>query len=209
MIDDREIPDDDAEGDDDLWVRAVVLARAGRFERIEELLRAAIQVGDCSQAQALDLRARICVQNGLLFEAEGLWREALRSEPGNVAILAALERLHAKRGGGWGRIVLVAIVLIGVGVVAWDAQARVHSRDAFERSERAVDRLGVLLRDSSERSEIRGLLNRKLDSLQIRLEHRMDSVSAKENATIREMKRLRAELSKMRDPSKNQSQPNH
>ena len=58
--------------------QATDLARAGRMAEAEQVLGA----GDTVSPAGLDLLARIRIQQGRLLEAQTLWREAAKREPG-------------------------------------------------------------------------------------------------------------------------------
>lgn len=55
---------------------AVILARKGRYAEAGNLLQKALDAGECTEVQALDLQARIYAQQGLHLEAEACWRKA-------------------------------------------------------------------------------------------------------------------------------------
>lgn len=77
--------------------RAKGLARRRRFDEAGVELDAALDAGGCTPAEALDLRARIRAQQGMLLEAEAAWVEALRLDPGEARYadaLSALRRTH-------------------------------------------------------------------------------------------------------------------
>ena len=69
--------------------RAATLARAGRYADAE------LALGSTEGEAALDLLARIRAQQGRLAEAQALWLEAARRDPGNAGYRAALGRLAA------------------------------------------------------------------------------------------------------------------
>jgi outer membrane protein OmpA-like peptidoglycan-associated protein len=73
---------------------AARLARAGRFREALELILASPR-NISSLPQAKDLMARIHAQQGELREAEVLWADVLRDQPGNPTARAALSRLRA------------------------------------------------------------------------------------------------------------------
>jgi len=104
--------------------RAAALARAGRYRAAEELLAAGAAKGE--DAAALDLRARICAQQGRYSEAAGLWRRAVQLDPAKPEYAAAL-RLAARSEGrpSWfygisklllGGVLLLGATLIGIAV---------------------------------------------------------------------------------------------
>jgi len=104
-----------------LFVAATSLARKGRYVDAIRLLRRALACGDCSQEDALDLQARIYVQQGLYLQAEFCWREAKRLDSSNPAYDAALERLrraHLSTGRLFHLFATVAIILV-TGLMLW------------------------------------------------------------------------------------------
>jgi flagellar motor protein MotB len=97
---------------------AALMARKGRYDEALRTLGQAVIVGECSDAEALDLQARIYVQQGMLLRAESCWTEALQKDPGNadfVAALARLRRVHTRWPlNGVGLFFLGAIVVLVV-----------------------------------------------------------------------------------------------
>ena len=65
-------------------------ARKGRFKEAENLLLPLI-VQSKSQDDALDLLAKVYAQQGKIEEAQHLWQQALRNDPGNRHVHEALE----------------------------------------------------------------------------------------------------------------------
>ena len=59
-----------------LFSAAVILARRGRYTEAAKLLQNALDAGECSHAEALDLQARIYAQQGLYWHAESCWHKA-------------------------------------------------------------------------------------------------------------------------------------
>ena len=97
---------------------AALLARKGDYSGGEALLSDLLGEPD---ALTLDLQARIRAQQGRYHEAEALWLEASRIEPGNEAYRAALNRLAtAQARPPWIRrvmtlgVALVAIVFLAL-----------------------------------------------------------------------------------------------
>jgi tetratricopeptide (TPR) repeat protein len=77
-----------------LLVNAALLARKGRYGEASELIARARASDRCPQAAALDLQARIFVQQGQLLRAEACWTEALQLDPANLAYVEALAQLR-------------------------------------------------------------------------------------------------------------------
>ncbi len=69
---------------------AASLARKGRFKEAEDMLLPLIADSE-SQDDALDLLAKVCAQQGKIEEAQHLWQQALRNDPGNRHVQEALE----------------------------------------------------------------------------------------------------------------------
>ncbi|MCC5829134.1 MAG: hypothetical protein JJU36_06765 [Phycisphaeraceae bacterium] len=55
---------------------ATSIARKGRYAEATKVLRRALETGDCSESEALDLQARIYAQQGLYLQAEACWQQA-------------------------------------------------------------------------------------------------------------------------------------
>lgn len=76
---------------------AITLARKGQYAEASRLLKAAVVRGECSEADALDLQARIYAQQGMHMEAEACWRKAMELNNSNPEYLMAVERLRRSR----------------------------------------------------------------------------------------------------------------
>ena len=72
--------------------KAAELAYAGRYQEAEALTTALTREDDADPI-ILDLKARICAQQGRLLEAEAFWSRALRIDPANAAYRAGLKRI--------------------------------------------------------------------------------------------------------------------
>lgn len=106
----------------------VELLRAGRYEAAAPWLERAVAAGECSAAEALDLRARASAQQGFLLQAERLWCEAQALEPDNPLPARALARLRSVVAGStstasWGPALLTTAVLL---VLGWAGLGGVH-----------------------------------------------------------------------------------
>lgn len=102
--------------------QATRLARDGRLAEAEQLLAGRAHSPD-APAVVLDLLAKLHAQQGRLSEARELWTRALRADPGNPAMAAALAKATAAKGHvPWlpavGVVVPILLVLIVVGGVA-------------------------------------------------------------------------------------------
>jgi tetratricopeptide (TPR) repeat protein len=109
-----------------LFATAALMARKGRYDDASQWLRDACEAHECSGAEALDLQARICAQQGMLTQAEACWIEALRQDPSNPAYTKAIARLrrsqnplHRVRAALWiagaAAVAVAVLVLGGVG----------------------------------------------------------------------------------------------
>ncbi|HUP65881.1 MAG TPA: OmpA family protein [Thermoanaerobaculia bacterium] len=99
--------------------RATTMARDGRLDAAESLLREALQAD--RSLEALDVLARIRAQQGRLAEAEALWSEVLGRESTLEAAQAGLRRIHAiqtRRAALWpfavAVVLLIAVFAIGL-----------------------------------------------------------------------------------------------
>ncbi len=72
---------------------AAELALGGKYDAAEALLRELVQRPD-APVEALDLMAKICVQQGRVVEAGELWGRAVARDPGNSGCRAGLARLN-------------------------------------------------------------------------------------------------------------------
>jgi len=75
-------------------VDARLLARQGRFAEATVRLDEAFSLGECTEVEALDLKARICAQQGLLLQAEACWRKAQSLDAENPVYADALTALR-------------------------------------------------------------------------------------------------------------------
>lgn len=78
-----------------LFVAASVAARKGSYQEASRRLVEALKSGHCSEADALDLQARICAQQGLYLDAEAYWRKAIVLDGSNPVYAKALGRLRS------------------------------------------------------------------------------------------------------------------
>jgi flagellar motor protein MotB len=114
--------------------KASELARSGRWEQAEDLLRQWPSEGPVPNA-ALDLLARIRAQQGRLFEAEALWTQASAADPGNERYKAALRRIARTRQSAGQRMPLAILalslgILVGAVTVAFAARGRMSAVEA-------------------------------------------------------------------------------
>jgi tetratricopeptide (TPR) repeat protein len=98
----------------DAFVEAALAAREGRYtEALRHLSRARTR-GECTDAESLDLEARIFAQQGYYLRAESAWERAKSVDPGNAEYDRALYRLRgvAVRGKGGARGAVISLVLV-------------------------------------------------------------------------------------------------
>ena len=86
----------DLAADQQLLAHASRLARRGRYQDAEVVLATLPADGPLGPA-TLDLRARVCAQQGRFLEAELCWIEALRQSPGTPSYRRALDYLEQDR----------------------------------------------------------------------------------------------------------------
>lgn len=123
----------------DLMVEAVTLARRGRYSEAERCLAEALARGECTEAESLDLLARIHVQKGRLLQAEGCWQKALALDAGNTDYADALAAL--RRGqhpfARWRPVVLggmlALLLVVQAGVAVSTHRSAVQSQRALEQ----------------------------------------------------------------------------
>jgi len=100
---------------------ATELARAGRYGEAERLL-AELDVSGEADPAGLDLRARICSQQGRLGEARQYWERAQRLDGSNPAYGASIQRIAALQKRpfsvlfAWPVVLSLVAVLLVVGV---------------------------------------------------------------------------------------------
>jgi tetratricopeptide (TPR) repeat protein len=113
----------------DLFRESVILTRERHFDEALDCLAVALENGDCTQAEALDLDARIAVQQGHLLHAEACWTRAQAEDPSNAKYASALLRLRKRASRSHNALltsaataVVLAAVLSGVAVAWWRAE---------------------------------------------------------------------------------------
>lgn len=103
---------------------ALVLARKGLYADATKVLQEALLAGECGEAEALDLQARMLAQQGLLLHAESCWIRARQLPDANVAACdAALSRLRLAaspiRRMRWAVLAACGVCLLGL--LLWNA----------------------------------------------------------------------------------------
>ena len=96
--------------------RSADLARTGDLAAAEALLRTAGELP--KDSATLDLAARLRAQQGDYSGAEHLWKQVLKSDPGNPAAIAGIRRIHRRRSAGWGhRLLIPAAILLAAWII--------------------------------------------------------------------------------------------
>ena len=138
-----------------------LLARRRRFAEATEQLAEAFSLGECTEAEALDLKARICAQQGLLLQAEVCWRKAQSLDADNPAYADALTALRQsqrpfatwRRTAAWAGIAALLLILLGT----LDAGHRSVIRSQLTLTQR-LTALEVLI------GELRGTVDRTAEA---------------------------------------------
>lgn len=134
-------------------IQAARLARAGQLEAAASLLHEAERPSK-PDVTALDLLARIRVQQGACLEAERLWQRVLELEPANTAAIAAISRLHrGQRAILWRMPAIMALVAVVSLFSAFTVIYSVTTRSANQLQ--AIQE--VLSREHTEISNLRDL----------------------------------------------------
>ena len=102
------------------FASAAILARRRKYTEASQQLQLALDHGHCSESEALDLQARIYVQQGMYLHAESYWRRAQSMDSDNPKYEEALMRLRQERSPIFclGRMV-VGVCLVGVVSLMW------------------------------------------------------------------------------------------
>ena len=96
--------------DQRLLAEAARLARRGSYDAAEAML-ARLRADSPLRPSMLDLKAKVCAQQGRYLEAEACWREALALAPDNQAFRRALAVIaEDRRYPFWLRIAVAAVV---------------------------------------------------------------------------------------------------
>jgi len=138
-----------------LFSAAVILARRGRYVEATKLLQKAHGAGECSDAEALDLQARIYAQQGLYLHAESCWNKAKQLDGSTPAYDEALSRLRRARhsSGRFVRVSVIISVLLILGLLFWQVAfvnpTIVARQDAAESSLSAIRGEIAALQDAS------------------------------------------------------------
>ena len=174
------IPASTGNGAGRLFAVATTLARKGRYEEAIKLLQKALDAGECSRAEALDLLARIYAQQGRHLDAETCWLEAKRLDESNPTYDDALNRLRRDRrsSGRLGHLATALAVIAFLALLLW--QLLLVNPNVYRRQDAAEASLTAMREDIAtwqNASQARGLelgtgiaaLNRSLMDLDSRL----------------------------------------
>jgi tetratricopeptide (TPR) repeat protein len=138
---------------------------SGNYASAESLLRDLVQRSD-APTEALDLLAKICIQQGRVLEAGGLWRRALEKDQGNTAYLAALARLNRLQQRPvllsflWPGILALAVVAVCLAVIQIQS---IRHRAELARLEGLIEQA----QDTTAKSTEIGRLSQSVDAVKI------------------------------------------
>ena len=108
-------------GNGRLFVLATTLARKGLYAEATKVLQKARAEGECSDAEALDLQARIYAQEGLGLQAESCWQKAqhlAELDPTYDRVLSRLRRSPLSRGSLFHLFIALAVIAV-LGLLLW------------------------------------------------------------------------------------------
>lgn len=161
--------------------QACLLARKGRYDEASSVLADALAAKECSEADALDLQARIFAQQGLLLGAERCWLKAQALVPERSAYAASLAALRSATRGtrqvpafALGAVLvalLVALAFGGAKIFGHLRQQQVALAD-LSTLRQTVQDLSALTRETQASTLVR------LDQLQARLGPERDPARA-------------------------------
>src|SRR5665213_2122211 len=117
--------------------QAANLARDGSYSAAEQLLTGMLAT-EQTDANVLDLLARIRAQQGSLLEAEALWQQVLRLDSSHLGAQAGIARIRRmRRHPVWLTMLWPAAMAIGVVIVCFAALQiqSTHSQAGFARLE--------------------------------------------------------------------------
>lgn len=137
------------------YATAIILARKGQYTEAGNLLNKALNDGECSEVQALDLQARIYAQKGLYLEAEACWRKAKVLDGSSSAFDESIECLRRSRPPikRFYKVIPYLLILVVFSVLLWqvelvkhDLGSRLDKTDIFIAGTR--EEIGVFRNDS-------------------------------------------------------------
>ncbi|MEQ1867255.1 MAG: hypothetical protein ABL996_21660 [Micropepsaceae bacterium] len=146
----------------DAFFKAATLARRRRYADAGAVLHHALEEGHCSQAEALDLQARMFVQQGRLLDAEICWTKAQAVSGPGISYAAEIALLREQARPSPFHLLLVggtvaAILLVAISLLGWNA-ARDSVRQVAELEKAMNDRLGAMT--EAQAGQAAGLLSR-------------------------------------------------
>ncbi len=105
------------------FAAAVAVARKGRYAEASRLVQAALEAEECSEADAFDLQARMCAQQGLYLQAESFWQRAKAVGGLNPIYDDGLARLRKGRGSPerWLNLAMAGVAVVALGFLVWQA----------------------------------------------------------------------------------------
>lgn len=175
-------------GNGRLFVLATTLAREGLFAEATKVLHKALAAGECSEAEALDLQARIYAQEGLGFQAESCWQRMQHLaglDPKQDPALARMQRSFISAQSLFHVSIAVAVVAV-LGLLFWQilfVNPKVANRLASNESSLTALREGLVEFKSSTQSGDQDLskniinLNNNLSALDKHLSERLTALS--------------------------------
>ncbi|MBI3248805.1 MAG: hypothetical protein HYZ50_20070 [Deltaproteobacteria bacterium] len=182
---------DTSNGSGKFFATAATLARRGQYTDAAKLLQKALDAGECAEAEALDLQARMYAQQGLHLQAESCWQRAKQIDGDNPAYDEALSRLRQVRlsAGRFPQLVAALSATAVVGGVLWQMAfvnpSLVKGQDAAATSLTAMRKDMAKFQDASQRLEQK--LATSISELDVRLAEHFESLpTASEAAKDRE-----------------------
>ena len=129
------------------FVRATALARKGHYAEALTALQTAFAEGDCTEAQALDLKARIHAQQGYGLVAESCWERARKLDPGNPSYDRALAHLRKRQRPGT-RFARIGAAVVALCLAAFLFRAHFFLIPAQQRQLATLENLALTNRDA-------------------------------------------------------------
>ncbi len=171
-----------------LFRLATNLAREGLFAEATKVLQKALAAGECSEAEALDLQARIYAQEGLGFQAESCWQKMQHlagSDPTQDRDSGRLLRSPLAKGSLFHVSIALAVAAV-LGLLSWQilfVNPKFANRLTSNESSLALVREGLLEFKGSTKSGDQELsknimsLNSNLSALDRHLSERLTALS--------------------------------
>ncbi len=186
---------------------AITLARKGRYNEASKSLQSALVAGECTEAEALDLQARIYSQQGLYLKAESCWVKANALDKTNPAYERALAWLRRPRfptniilrpALALGAVLFVVFLLVGISQIKSMLARRLEtdraaiaslSADMTVLNGRAQSTLSELAAQSKE-------FESRLNSVAAAVSNANNSVQSSETAIIQQIATRDSEVAK-------------